>query len=227
MGAAERISRSSDHASQRRSLSSWEGEETCDYDQWCVELDGSITCLSKRQLWTALARGRVAPETPVWRDGLGHWVAIADVAELTVDDEDLRVSVPERSEIRVRRVPSPLAVSALDRPSRWRTRSVELATLPFTLIRLGAAATGTASARAVRSVGRRLTRRAVLRAAAIVTLAVAGAVAGIHGASLADDDVPRAQRVGVDVAEYARFLSARVHMRTVENERIWWSERWR
>ncbi len=88
---------------------------------WCVDLGDAIACMSTVQVWLALASGKVVPETKVWRDGMGCWLVIAQVPELTDEDDPAqleRQSVPEQSEIRRRRSltkPEPVTIG-----SRWR-----------------------------------------------------------------------------------------------------------
>lgn len=233
MGAAERILRRSDDLSELRGLDSWDAEEPQELDQWCVELDGSLACLSKRQVWMALARGDLGPATPVWRDGLGHWAAIADVPELTDDEDEASVSVPDRSEIRVRRLPLPKSESA-----RWRVetrrfvttgarRFVAIGPISWAFVGRRAARARALYVRSRRMIGRRVTLRFLCVTGALVVLALVGTWCVLHAPQARRGDVPRAHRVAVDVAEHARLVSARIRTRTVEQERIWWRERWR
>ncbi len=97
-------------------------EEEEEQGPWCVDLGDAIACLSTMQVWLALASRKVVPETKVWRDGMACWLPIADVPELTDEDdpasEQGRRSIPEKSEIRRRAVP--LAKSPEPRARRRR-----------------------------------------------------------------------------------------------------------
>ena len=83
---------------------------------WCVERKDGIACMTTLQVFTGLATGDLVPDTRVWRDGYGNWIAIAESRDLT--DVDLEELIPEQSEIRLRR---PRSVK-LQRPSMtpWR-----------------------------------------------------------------------------------------------------------
>jgi hypothetical protein len=244
MGAAERLSRVSRHADDSFDRGSLAPEEKLDFDQWCVEIDGTLACLSTRQVWMALAQGRIAPDTPVWRDGLGHWAPIVDVLELTQGDEDERVSVPERSEIRVRRAaPPPVAaeVAAATSPApdelpAPRSRIILAAQRVRELFgAMGAVFVAAAAwvARRARFLARRawgalgspVARRLYVAVALVAIVGLVATVAvRVRDADLAK--VPRAQRVAVDVADRARIVSARARMQTAEAERRFWRDGW-
>lgn len=239
MGAAERISRASALADDSFDRGSLLPDEDLELDQWCVEMDGAIACLSTRQVWMALAQGRIGSETPVWRDGLGHWAPIADVVELTHDTEGERVSVPERSEIRVRRprptpLPSvpeePVHGSALSAGNSWLVGALRRASGLFVarLIARPRALVGAVGQLARRGLAAARAPLGKGTALALVGIAsVCGLGAGVHRArTAAVAEIPRAQRVAVDVAERARLLSARARMHTAEVERRFWHDGW-
>lgn len=216
--------------------SDWEPDEgDLDVDLWCVDVGGTLECLSTRQVWMRLAQGRLSPTTPVWRDGLGHWAPIETIADLTDEGADERVSVPERSEIRARRRPDSLARSAgpsldeevsddagLDEaPDGSRSRGASL----LALVALVGAARKRLAAKLWSAAVRRVLRRSLF---ALVVLG--GLFAGGYGWLKYREGralvVPRARRVAVDVAERARLLSARGRQSAEEAERSFWGARW-
>jgi hypothetical protein len=220
MGAAERITAIYD--------SSIEDVDASDVDRWCVDAGSSIDCMSTRQVWMALAQGKLDPSTPVWREGFGHWLSISEVVELTQDEEDARITVPEQSEIRVRKQSLELTPTPDDehdaqplplvRPARIRTAFARLITAP---------SRGVAQ---LRSAWRRPRTRGRLAALLGVALGAATALsiwAGIAAWRRAHPTLPRVQRVVVDVVDRARFVSAQADARATEDERAWWRERWK
>lgn len=239
MGAAERLSRASGNGGSAHDHGDWESEPGEELDRWCAEVDGQLVCLSTRQVWTALAQGRLRPETPVWRDGRGHWTPILDVPELTDDGDEARISVPERSEIRPRRR-HPVEGEGGGRAGVARggvadRRGVGAATLA--LLRTGPSVLRALRARLIAAMCRAWSKRfsvlkaRALRRTATVCLFVAGlalaAVAWVRLPASVAVPVPRAQRVAVDVAERARLVAARVGQRSLQRERDWWAQRWR
>lgn len=231
MGAAERLSRASGPAPERRRSSSSEHDEAFELDHWCVEIHEEIVCLSTRQVWMGLAQGRLRPETPVWRDGLGHWVAISalpDFTEEPLDDEE-PVSVPERSEVRLRRVALPVRTTVSEELPSSRV---------WGGLRAWAASASQGARRGARAVGR-FGRRVLVAPRRAITWRNVGAgvafslvFAGLISLTLSGlrperATIPRAQRFAVDVAERARFVSARVRTKSLENEQAWWHDRWR
>ncbi|MBM4376080.1 MAG: hypothetical protein FJ095_13425 [Deltaproteobacteria bacterium] len=235
MGAAERLSRTSRYADDSLDRGSLVPDEELDLDQWCVELDGALACLSTRQVWMALAQGRIAPETPVWRDGLGHWAPILDVLELTQGDEEERVSVPERSEIRVRRPPpAPLSTEPAASPREsLSTRSLARGRALVDAVGRGVAASRGLIAHVVLlwasrawAAARSPLARKLYAVLGGLSIAIGAAVAVFHAREAAVAKVPRAQRVAVDVADRARLVSARARMQTAEAERRFWRDRW-
>ncbi|MBM4359254.1 MAG: DUF4339 domain-containing protein [Deltaproteobacteria bacterium] len=205
-------------------------------DQWCVEVEGSLACLSTRQVWMGLAQGRLTPTTPIWRDGLGHWAPIEAVPELTDEEAEERVSVPERSEIRARRrmtTPPPVSPppELLRSGVARRASSVPAVVGAIVGVLLALPAlVGAASSRLFGVLRRPALRKAARRSLAVSLSigAVVGALAGVQ--HLRENDlarVPRAQRVAVDFAERARVLSARGRQSAAEAEQRFWGERWR
>lgn len=112
MGAAERVAQWADEgagagdfeftgAVPRVSYEDWADVGAAEPDtRWCVDDGASIACLTSRELWDAVTAGRVSTEVRVWREGFGHWHALGEIL-----DAEERVTVPERSEIRVRAQP--------------------------------------------------------------------------------------------------------------------------
>jgi len=235
MGAAKRLSWTSRYTDDSVDRGSLAADGELDLDQWCVEIDGALACLSTRQVWMALAQGRISPESPVWRDGLGHWVPIFNVLELTQGDEEERVSVPERSEIRVRRrPPTRRSIEQAASPKEsLATRGLARARALLDAVGRGVSASRDGIAHAAllwagrawsAARSRRALRLYVVVGGLFVSTAVVVAVA--HARELALAEVPRAQRVAVDVADRVRLLSARTRMQTAEAERRFWRDRW-
>lgn len=87
------------------------GEERPEQAPWCVDLEGSIRCMSACQVLHRLATGQLSQNHMIWRDGYGAWVPIGDCDELEVAargellsdlDVDIEEAV-EESQVRLRR----------------------------------------------------------------------------------------------------------------------------
>jgi hypothetical protein len=57
--------------------------------RWCVDLGREIRPMSTRELWTALARGTVGGDVPVWREGRERWEPASRVHELACSQRAL------------------------------------------------------------------------------------------------------------------------------------------
>jgi hypothetical protein len=57
--------------------------------RWCVDLGREIRPMSTRELWTALARGTVGGDVPVWREGRERWEPASHVHELACSQRAL------------------------------------------------------------------------------------------------------------------------------------------
>lgn len=58
---------------------------------WCVDLGPTLRAMSASELWLALAKGDVTPETKVWREGMAYWEPAADVPEFALALPDVNV----------------------------------------------------------------------------------------------------------------------------------------
>jgi hypothetical protein len=232
MGASARVSKSlTPSGADGSRVDSWD-EDADDVvpDLWCVEVDGAIECLSTRQVWKGLAQGRLTPTTPIWRDGLGHWAPIEAVAELTDDEGEERVTVPERSEIRARRRATPVPTSGLRSRAKSdpRVGSRVIATAGrFVGAALALPALVGALASRGAEVGRRSAVWRVLLAFVVLGGGLALGLSWFRGRETEPVRVPRAQRVAVDVGERVRLLCIRGRQNAAEAERRFWGERWR
>ena len=61
-----------------------------DSGPWCVDDGVSIHVMKSRDIYDAVERGDLTPETKVWRDGRACWLAIAECHELTVEPSGIR-----------------------------------------------------------------------------------------------------------------------------------------
>jgi hypothetical protein len=110
MGAPERAQQWTDEAASmdgfsgavpRVSYEDWAEVGAAQPDtHWCVDDGTTIACLTSRELWDAVSTRRMPTDTRVWREGFGHWHALAEILEA-----EERITVPERSEIRLRARP--------------------------------------------------------------------------------------------------------------------------
>lgn len=62
-----------------------------DRPSWCVDKGEVLEALTTCDLWLALARGEVGPETRVWREGMPYWDAVKRVPEFALAMPDARV----------------------------------------------------------------------------------------------------------------------------------------
>ncbi|MEZ4298584.1 MAG: DUF4339 domain-containing protein [Polyangiaceae bacterium] len=62
-----------------------------DLPGWCVDRGDTLSAMTTCELWLALARGDVTPETKVWREGMPCWDAVARVPEFALAMPDARL----------------------------------------------------------------------------------------------------------------------------------------
>ncbi|MBK8251710.1 MAG: DUF4339 domain-containing protein [Polyangiaceae bacterium] len=62
-----------------------------DRPSWCVDKGEVLEALTTCDLWLALARGEVGPDTRVWREGMPYWDAVKRVPEFALAMPDARV----------------------------------------------------------------------------------------------------------------------------------------
>jgi hypothetical protein len=55
-----------------------------DRPSWCVDHGVTLEAMTTCDLWLALARGDVTPETKVWREGMPYWDRVANVPEFAL-----------------------------------------------------------------------------------------------------------------------------------------------
>ena len=55
-----------------------------DRPSWCVDRGATLDAMTTCDLWLALARGDVTPETKVWREGMPYWNQVARVPEFAL-----------------------------------------------------------------------------------------------------------------------------------------------
>lgn len=72
-----------------------EGAWLSDRPGWCVDLGPSLVAMTTCDLWLALARGDVAPQMKVWREGMPYWQSVAAVPEFALALPDAPVWTPE------------------------------------------------------------------------------------------------------------------------------------
>lgn len=61
---------------------------------WCVDRGETLDALTTCDLWLALARGDVTPQTKVWREGMPYWDQVANVPEFALAMPDASVWGP-------------------------------------------------------------------------------------------------------------------------------------
>jgi len=66
-----------------------------DLPGWCVDKGPTLVAMTTCDLWLALARGDVAPQVKVWREGMPYWEAVATVPELALAMPDVAVWGPD------------------------------------------------------------------------------------------------------------------------------------
>lgn len=55
-----------------------------DRPSWCVDRGVTLVAMTTCDLWLALARGDVTPDTKVWREGMPYWDRVARVPEFAL-----------------------------------------------------------------------------------------------------------------------------------------------
>lgn len=65
-----------------------------DRPSWCVDRGVTLVAMTTCDLWLALARGDVTPDTKVWREGMPYWNRVASVPEFALALPDSPVWEP-------------------------------------------------------------------------------------------------------------------------------------
>lgn len=149
--AGARLARNERSAGARRSMAStMPGDPDSsarawlsDRPSWCVDLGPTLHAMSTCDLWLALAKGDLAPDTRVWREGMAYWEPIARVPEFALALPDVSVwssapgGVAARAPVRgfeIEDAPgapaAPEALDAHDEAGAGEERAEPIATIP-------------------------------------------------------------------------------------------------